>query len=320
MPEISVIIPVYNTERYLTECLESILKQSFKDFEAIVVNDGATDKSAGIIEDFARKDSRIVVLRQENKGLSEARNAGINIAKGNWITFVDSDDTIAPSFLEILIHEAKKHGADIACSGKQFLYGVSNRKWEAVKYYKVKELSSEEALASALFQKDRPDYSAWNKLYIHNLWEKRRFMPGIFFEDMEAIPQVFLEAKHVVFIDAPLYQNRRHRKSILATPYDLKKVALLDIAESTCTLLKGKGKILEDAASSNLFSASCSILMRTPDSEVFADYRNRAYGWIKKRRFSSLFNRKNRFKNKVVAAMSFLPRNIFAFLLRWGLR
>ena len=320
MPEISVIIPVYNTERYLTECLESVLAQSFRDFEAIIVNDGSTDKSAGIIDAFAKRDSRIVVLRQENKGLSEARNAGIGIAKGNWITFVDSDDTIAPPFLETLFHEVREQEADIACSGKQFLYKAPDGERKATGKYTVKGMTPTEALANALYQNDRPDYSAWNKLYARNLWENRRFKPGIFFEDMEAIPQVLLDAKRVVFIDAPLYQNRRHQESILATPYDLKKAGLLDIAEATCTRLEGKGKVLEAAAYSNLFSASCSILMRTPDNEIFADYRKRAYGWIKKGRLSSLFNRKNRLKNKVVAAMAFLPKKVFLSFLGRGIR
>lgn len=118
MSEVSIIIPVYNTEQYLRDCLSSVLAQTFADFEAIVVNDGSTDGSAAIIRDFAKRDNRFTIVEQQNKGLSEARNAGLKVARGQWITFVDSDDMVAPDFLQVLTDAAKEAQADIACCGK----------------------------------------------------------------------------------------------------------------------------------------------------------------------------------------------------------
>ena len=122
MPAISVIIPVFNTEPFLANCLASIYGQTFRNFEAIVVDDGSTDGSASIAKAIAEKDLRFRIVTQENKGLSEARNAGIEAAQGDWITFVDSDDMLAPNFLQALFDAIMQTGADIACSGKLHIH------------------------------------------------------------------------------------------------------------------------------------------------------------------------------------------------------
>ena len=104
MPKVSVIVPVYNTEKYLPRCIDSILTQTFTDFELILVNDGSTDNSGKICDEYAEKDSRIVVAHKENEGANAARKEGVNIASGEWINFVDSDDTITSNSIELLIN------------------------------------------------------------------------------------------------------------------------------------------------------------------------------------------------------------------------
>ena len=316
MPEISVIIPVYNTEQFLGDCLNSVLAQTFSDFEVIVVDDGSTDKSGAVIEEFAKKDSRIVTLRQENKGLSEARNAGLNIVRGNWITFVDSDDRLAADFLQKLLDAAKQHNTTIVCSDKQLFWKDSEINIEKATATQAIVLSPEKALERALYQKEAPDYSAWGKLYDAKIWEDRRFTPGIYFEDMDCIPQTLLEAEQIAFVPEPLYLNRRHGTSILATTYNRKKAELLDIAEKICTLVENNATKLKRAAHSNLFSASCSILMRTPDTDEFKDYRARAWKHIKDYRLETLFNASSRSRNKIAALISFGGKAIFGFALR----
>jgi glycosyltransferase involved in cell wall biosynthesis len=316
MPEVSVIIPVYNTEQFLEDCLNSVLAQTFTDFEIIAVDDGSTDNSAAIVKQFAAKDNRIVIIHQENKGLSEARNTGIKAARGNWITFVDSDDMLAPSFLQKLWDAAKQNNASIACSDKQLFWKESEIGNGDTATAQAIALSPEKALERALYQKNGPDYSAWSKLYDAQIWQSRRFTPGIYFEDMDCIPQVLLEAEKVAFVPEPLYLNRRHGSSILATAYNRKKAELLDIAERICTLVEGKGAELNRAAHSNLFSASCSILMRTPDTVEFKDFRTRAWKHIKDFRLETLFNANSRTRNKVAALISFGGKAFFGFALR----
>lgn len=108
MPKVSVIVPVYNTEKYLPRCIESILAQTFTDFELILVNDGSTDNSGKICDEYAKKDSRIVVIHKENGGASSARNKGLEIAQGEWISFVDSDDWISSKYIEALLLDISK--------------------------------------------------------------------------------------------------------------------------------------------------------------------------------------------------------------------
>ncbi|OWV00403.1 glycosyltransferase [Fibrobacter sp. UWR2] len=324
MPEISVVIPVYNTAKFLAQCLDSIVHQTFRDFEAIIVDDGSTDNSIEIARDYASRDSRFHILQQENKGLSEARNTGINIARGEWFTFVDSDDMIAPAFFETLLNAAKAAHADIACGGKVSFGETSevnmpegkNSENQNAAPPKARVLTPEDALANALFQNDSPDYSAWGKLYSAKLWQKRRFPPGKFFEDMATIPQVFLDSTSVTFTPGPLYLYRKRASGILATPYTLKKAELFDIAESICSFVRGRGKKLECAAQSNLFSVSCSILKRTPDTEEFADYRAKSWENIKKFRISAIFSTQNRLRNKIAAVISFLGKKNLDSVLR----
>jgi glycosyltransferase involved in cell wall biosynthesis len=315
MPEISVVIPVYNTAKFLAQCLDSVIHQTFTDFEAIIVDDGSTDNSIEIDRYYAGHDTRFRILQQENKGLSEARNAGLDIARGEWITFVDSDDMIAPNFLQTLFNAIMETGANIACSGKH-LFGDIKPKRLRTHNENYISLSPAAALANALYQNDKPDYSAWNKLYAANLWKGRRFPPRKFFEDMATIPQVFLDARLIAFVPEPLYLNRRHSTSILATSYDRKKAELLDIAETVCHLVAGKGTGLEKAARSNLFSASCSILMRTGDTPEFADYRERAWKHIKELRLGALFNPRTRGRNKAAALISFAGKEMLVKALR----
>ena len=319
MPEISVVIPVYNTAKFLAQSLDSIVRQTFADFEAIIVDDGSTDNSIDIARDYASRDGRFRILQQENKGLSEARNTGINVACGEWITFVDSDDMIAPAFFETLLNAAKAAHADIACGGKVSFCDTQDVEVPAGQCSappKARILAPEDALANALFQNDSPDYSAWGKLYSAKLWQKRRFPPGKFFEDMATIPQVFLDSTRVTFTQGPLYLYRKRASGILATPYTLKKAELFDIAESICTLVRGRGKNLESAAQSNLFSVSCSILKRTPDTEEFAEYRAKSWKNIKRFRINAIFSTQNRLRNKIAALVSFLGKKRLDSVLR----
>lgn len=163
---ISVIIPVYNTENYLSPCLESIIRQTYKNLEIIVVDDGSTDKSGVIADEFSLNDTRIKVIHKPNGGVSSARNTGIDIANGKWIGFVDSDDTIEENYFETLINNALKNNADIS-------FGISNiidGKNDPIKNNytpTVKCFTAQEAIIHLL----KADYfgCAVNKLYRLNL-------------------------------------------------------------------------------------------------------------------------------------------------------
>lgn len=310
MPEISVIVPVYNTAKYLEPCLRSIATQTFGNFEVIVVNDGSTDESLSIIQKFLNADNRIKLISQENKGLSEARNTGLRNANGRWVTFLDSDDAIAPNFLERTLVVAKATKSPVVCCGKySFRDGtdISNytvRPSFLGKKAHITVMPAAKAIKNAFYQKDKPDYSAWNKLFAMTLWQGREFPAGKFFEDMATIPGVFKDAGKVAFVNEPLYLYRKRLSGILATKYTLKKAELLDIAEQLYLKSKVENPKIVTAAACNLFSASCSILKRTPNTDEFADYRERAWNWIQKLRKKNIINPKTRIRNKIAALCS----------------
>lgn len=158
MPEISVIIPVYNASRYLPECLESIMAQTFSDIEIICINDGSTDNSLQILQDFRLKDSRIKIIDQKNAGVSAARNAGIKGATGRYIGFVDSDDTVEKNFFETLFVKAQENNADIV-----FSMGLSPSDTLAPEKIYGKSAIRSEILP--LFFKMDIHNAIWNKLY-----------------------------------------------------------------------------------------------------------------------------------------------------------
>lgn len=314
MPEISVIVPIFNTEPYLASCLESIQRQTFRDFEALLINDGSTDQSLAIAQNFANQDSRFNVFSQENSGLSAARNFGLKVSKGNWITFVDSDDVVSPIFLKSLHLTAEHFGVSIAVSGKQTFQDLPPKPFLGnAKPFKI---SNEDALIRAFYQKEIPDFSAWNKLYHKSLWENRTFPNGSFFEDMATIPKIFVETKAVGVFPAPLYGYRTRAGSILRSDYDLKKAELLDIAEKNYTYFKSYSPAVRKAAENLLFSASFSILMRTPESPEFTAIRERAFKWIREWRLQAFFNPKNRMRNKVAALLSLCGKRALPHLLR----
>lgn len=126
VPEISIIVPVYNVEKYLDKCVNSILNQTFQDFELILVDDGSPDNCGEMCDDYAARDKRVTVIHQVNGGLSAARNAGIEIAKGRYLGFVDSDDYIAEDMYELLYNNLKNEDADLATVGFLDVYAGKN--------------------------------------------------------------------------------------------------------------------------------------------------------------------------------------------------
>ena len=202
-PIISIIVPVYKVEQYLSRCVESILNQTFLDWELILVDDGSPDKCGDICDYYASKDSRVKVIHKENGGLSDARNAGIDIARGNYLAFVDSDDIIHPQMYELLYNSLKKTNSDISECGYMRFEGQVN----------FDELGdkSEEFVCSGmealelLIQESKFKIPVWNKLYKRELFSDIRFPKGKIHEDQFTTYKVFYLAKKLSHINIPMY-------------------------------------------------------------------------------------------------------------------
>lgn len=222
-PLISVIVPIYKVEPYLRRCIDSIVNQTYTNLEIILVDDGSPDGCPAICDEYAAKDNRIVVIHKENGGLSDARNAGLDICKGEYITFVDSDDWIADCFIEVLASSIQDTNAEISICN---YIRTSNSYSATIKANEVnkKVLSSTEAVKK-LWSKDKIAFvTAWGKIYKNNLWNKLRFPKGLIHEDEYITYKLLYCAKKTVFVDIPLYFYYQRVESIMAgsTPSSIK--------------------------------------------------------------------------------------------------
>ena len=223
MPKISVIVPVYNVEQYLPKCLDSIINQTFKDIEIICINDGSTDNSGKILEQYAQKDDRIKVLTQENQGQAVARNKGLDIAKGEYIYFVDSDDFIHPQTLEIMYSVAEKTKCPIVATEN---INQLSKNHEIVKKYQIKSIKYELHYnpLKHLLNNVWSSSVIWNKIYKHDILYGWRFIEGIYFEDWPFITCLFSNIDRYVTIPCSLYFYNDKNISTVRSVFTSKKL------------------------------------------------------------------------------------------------
>lgn len=218
MIKISVIIPVYNVEQYLRECLESVINQTLSELEIICINDGSTDSSLDILREYEQKDNRIIVINQENEGVAATRNVGISLAKGEYISFIDSDDYIDLDFYEKLYNAAKKYKADIACTN---LYRFSDSvKYYLVRYF-IKKCTQRPRLKYKYAMIPRHNY-VMNKIYNRVKLQKSnvRFEEGIYFEDIEFSHRIIYYLRALVTVPGTKYNYRDNPYSIVNVKSD----------------------------------------------------------------------------------------------------
>ena len=216
MYKVSIIVPVYNIEKYLAKCLDSLINQTLKEIEIICVNDGSTDNSAEILNEYAQKDSRIRIINQENTGLSAARNTGINNANGEYIGYVDSDDWVDLNFYENLYNAAKENDADIAVAG---IKRVGGEHYKEKVFLKFEKPTTTENTDEKFRLCDIPDKSyVWNKIYKlseikdHSLY----FRVGVNYEDIIYAPKIIHTLNCLTTVPDTYYYYLKRRGSIVA--------------------------------------------------------------------------------------------------------
>lgn len=217
MPEISIIVPVYNVEKYLKNCIDSILNQTFKDFELILVNDGSTDKSLDICKYYESIDSRIRIINKQNGGLSSARNAGLDVFIGKYVGFIDSDDYIHPQMYEILYNQMTKNNADIGICDFEKVYDF-NKEFLDNKFIlnnEIESMNNEDALLKLLGEKAVKYIIMCNKLYKKEIFQNERFKEGIIHEDEHIIHRLLYKAKNIIYIEKKLYFYLQREGSIM---------------------------------------------------------------------------------------------------------
>ena len=206
-PLVSVIIPIYNVEEYLSECINSIISQTYRNIEIILVDDGSPDASGSICDEYALKDERIRVVHKKNGGLSSARNAGLEIANGQYITFVDSDDWVAPTFLDEHVSQILEYCGDISFGGK-ILY-TSHEIQEELCPIRNEVVGPEEIVSRMIYDREI-GVSAWGKVYKKELFDEIRFPEGEIHEDVAIIYTVIAKCTKVCVISKALYYYRNN--------------------------------------------------------------------------------------------------------------
>lgn len=245
---ISVIIPVFNVEEYIRECLESLLNQTYKDLQLIIVDDGSTDSSVSILNEYKSKFDDITLLSQKNQGVSVARNLALNYVKGEYTLYIDSDDFLRKDMLELMYRKAEKSNADIIIC-EYFIYYSKDHKKNTIEQYAVddsKAYKSDEVIDMMLNYDLQGQL--WNKLFKTNLLKRNnfKFEDGRFIQDVFPVFKIICKSNNIVFINKALYYYRQratstvHKKNDkLTNDYYFAMTSILNYVESENIKVKG---------------------------------------------------------------------------------
>ncbi len=237
---ISIIVPIYNVEDYLRQCLDSILEQTLSHFEVILVNDGSPDSSGDICREYVEKDSRFHYFEKENGGLSDARNYGIERARGEYLTFIDSDDYIDSLHLEYLYKTLINNDADISVSNyMNYHTSIDTFYLHTFGDYYEKNYSSEELLDNlAILERNDLSFSTiWGKLYKRSVFSFLRFPKGVIGEDVALIYKIYTQVQKIVYFHKDTYIYRENESGITKSKiYPLVTAQLNHVAERLALL------------------------------------------------------------------------------------
>ena len=270
---ISVIVPVYNVEKYLEKCVSSIINQTYKNLEIMLVDDGSTDSSGKMCDEFAKKDDRIKVIHKPNGGLSDARNSALKIAKGDYIGFVDSDDYIADDMFETLCDLMEDNNSDISIVS---FYEIYNNKLIGVRDSKeLENMTKLEAMEELLIDSKIQSY-AWNKLFKRELFDGLEFPTGKNFEDIATTLLLFERANKVTLLEEPKYYYLRRDDSIVGVRNYKTYTDYLEVIYDKYLYLKGKYPEIEEYNAYNYLINMIwvySIISAFDLDEVFTKYK-----------------------------------------------
>ncbi len=262
-PLISVVVPIYNVEKYIHKCVNSIINQTYKNLEIILVDDGSPDNCPKICAEYEKKDSRIKVVHKENGGLSDARNAGMKIATGEYISFIDSDDYISKDFIEILYSNLTDENSDIIeCDIIRFNENeepiISNGDFDCKSY------DTETSLSMLIAEKEFHQY-VWNKLYKRSVIQDIYFEKGKLNEDEFWTYQIFGNAKTISKLDKPMYFYLQRSGSIMGNSYNIRRLDALEAKSNRQKYIDNYFPNLSSQAKIELFGScifDCQSTMR----------------------------------------------------------
>lgn len=307
-PLISVIVPVYNAEKFLDQCLESIVVQSYPRLEILVVDDGSTDGSGEKCDSWAKRDERIHVIHQPNGGHSAARNTALDAMTGELVAMVDSDDVLHPEFAATLLDVMRQTGCDIAVGGYVAFSSERPHFPIVTSSGPIRQYNQEKALQTVFYQQGFT-HSPWGRLFKATLFDDIRFPLGIIYEDLAIIYPLLKKCNTVAVIDSTLYGYRQHDTNSMKV-FSPRRAAVLDVCEELERTMQDNDPQYLAAVRSRLLSAYFNILLlsRQDKQSDHQQLQERCWAGIKRLRDKCLFDSRMRLKNKLGILASYPGR------------
>lgn len=311
----SVIVPVYNVKSYLPRCLESIVAQDYSPLEVILVDDGSDDGSNELCDEWAAQDSRIKVIHKSNEGPGRARNAGLDAAQGQYVSFIDSDDYVHPQFISRLHRYAVEQDAEVVlCRWVEFEGDAPAKLPTMNGSARLTEMTGMEALRRIFYQ-DEITHSPWGRLYRRDLFAEHRFSEKYVYEDLELIYPLLKQVHKVVETDEQLYGYMVRPTSLMRT-FNAHRTVVLDITEELERKVAVDAPDLLGAVRSRRLSANFNMLKLMPRNDAaFAPLFDRCWAAVKQLRCGCLKDSHVRVKNKLGILLSYLGRRFTIMIL-----
>lgn len=302
--KVSIVVPVYNVENYISRCINSLIKQSYKNLEIVLVDDGSTDSSGNICDEYKKIDSRIKVIHKKNGGLSDARNFGIDGCTGEYICFVDSDDWIEKEMIETLLNDIIDTDSDIAICGRYRAYDNEEKIVEKYKKYPNKNIFNNIDGLQYLMSFCGYDMSVCDKMFKKDLFSKIRFPYGLTCEDSFTTYKLFSLANKICYINKPFY-NYFFRTNSITRNGNVNETVIIAAQEQYKFILENYPN-LKNCASSFLITAYMS---------VFNEYIKREKKCLKISSFKKEAKKylKYALKNDNICFMKKMQMSIFCF-------
>ena len=309
---VTIIIPIYKVEKYLSRCIESVLEQTYKNLQIILVDDGSPDNCGKICDEYAKKDNRIQVIHKENGGLSDARNKGLEIAKGKYIYLLDSDDYLEINTIQYLHSLAEEYQADIIVGKERLVF--ENCKCNNYKCEKeeVEIYNEKEALEIMLYNTKFTNMGC-NKLYKTNLFEGIKYPFGKLYEDLGTTYKLIVKSEKIVLTNQYTYNYLIDRNdSIMNKKFNEKRMDGLEFAEEILQYINKSYPSLTDAAIFRLYIECVYILLKLPNKKIYKEQNDKIKKYLRKYRWNVLKNKKVSKKQKILC----ISANFGRFFLR----
>ena len=305
LPLISIIVPVYNVEKYIDKCLNSILNQTYTNLEIILVDDGSTDDSGLKCEQYSEIDDRIIVIHKDNGGLSDARNTALSVFTGEFVAFVDSDDYVDQEYIEYLYKLIVDNNADISVCQ----YPTVRKKYRNTKE-KIKYFSRLSAIENTLYHKSIP-VSAYGKLYKKEIFDSIKYPYGYYYEDLAVIVYILNLCSKIVVSNQKKYYYIQRKDSIMNGKFSIEKMHKVKISKDHLHFIESNYPDLAPAARFRLFLSALQTYRIIPFDSIHKDLLNEIWMIIISYRKEILHDEKVEFSYKIMALISYFGRDIF---------